>query len=240
MRTNFLFTLRLIDWCAKARVPLVYASSAATYGDGEDGFEDEFSLAALRRLRPLNLYGWSKHQIDLVLAERVEAGLPLPPKCIGLKFFNVYGPNENHKGSMMSVVGKNYDTIVEGGAVDLFQSHRHGIADGGQRRDFIHVDDIVAVTLWFLENGPAHGVFNVGTGEARSFADFVEALFAACSLEPKIRYTPMPEALRSRYQYFTEASTKRLRKAGYDAPFLSVTEGVKRYAGYLSAPDRYR
>jgi ADP-L-glycero-D-manno-heptose 6-epimerase len=240
MRNNMLFTLRLVDWCAKAKVPLVYASSAATYGNGEAGFVDFFSYEALRRLAPLNLYGWSKHHIDLIIAERVEKGLPLPPKCIGLKYFNVYGPNEYHKGSMTSVVGKLYSTVVSGGSVDLFQSHREDYGHGEQQRDFIYIDDVVAVTLWFLENGPSYGLFNVGTGRAATFASFVGALFRACGREPDINYVPMPENLRDRYQYFTEASTQNLRAAGYTAPFLLVEEGVARYVAVLGSEDPYR
>jgi len=240
MRVNAKFTLALIDYCAEAGVPLIYASSAATYGEGENGFVDDGSLKALKLLRPLNLYGWSKHLIDQIVAERIEKGLPLPPKCIGLKFFNVYGQNEYHKGGMISVVGKNYENVAQGGGVDLFKSHRAGIEDGGQRRDFISVDDVVAVTLWFLDHGPAHGLFNVGTGVAASFRELVEALFAAVGRPPKIHYVPMPEHLRERYQYYTCASTENLRRAGYAAPFANVMEGVARYASYLGAPDRFR
>jgi ADP-L-glycero-D-manno-heptose 6-epimerase len=240
MRVNAKFTLALIDHCAEAGVPLIYASSAATYGEGENGFVDDGSLKALKLLRPLNLYGWSKHLIDQIVAERIEKGLPLPPKCIGLKFFNVYGQNEYHKGGMISVVGKNYENVAQGGGVDLFKSHRAGIEDGGQRRDFISVDDVVAVTLWFLDHGPAHGLFNVGTGVAASFRELVEALFAAVGRPPNIRYVPMPEHLRERYQYYTCASTENLRSAGYAAPFANVAEGVARYADYLGAPDPFR
>ncbi|MDH7797803.1 MULTISPECIES: ADP-glyceromanno-heptose 6-epimerase [unclassified Beijerinckia] len=240
MRTNFLYTLELIDWCAQAQVPLIYASSAATYGNGDDGFTDDFSFSELRQLKPLNLYGWSKHQIDLVVAERVSAGLPLPPKCIGLKFFNVYGPNEYHKGSMTSVVGKNFERAISGQPIDLFKSHRSDYQDGGQLRDFVHVDDAVEVALWFLEHGPSVGLFNVGTGQAASFRQLMEALFKACGREPQINYVPMPEELRERYQYFTQASMSNLRAAGYAAPFLNVEEGVARYVTVLKNADRYR
>lgn len=239
IRTNFQYTLRLIDWCTRARVPLVYASSAATYGDGGQGFVDDFAWQRLRQLKPLNLYGWSKHQIDLIVAERVEKGLPLPPKCIGLKFFNVYGPNEYHKGSMISVVGKNFDVAIAGDAVKLFKSYRDGFADGEQKRDFIHVDDVVSVTLWALRNGPPYGVLNVGTGRASPFLELVEALFQAIGKQPRIEFVPMPETLRDRYQYFTEASTANLRAAGYSAPFMDVSAGVKRYVEFLKSSDKY-
>lgn len=241
LRTNFRATLDLVDWCTEHQVPLVYASSAATYGNGESGFVDDFSFAALDRLRPLNLYGWSKHVVDKIVADRFERGKPLPPRCIGLKFFNVYGPNEYHKDGMMSVVAKNYNKAIKGQAVDLFESHREGYANGGQLRDFIHVDDVVSVTRWLLEhpNAPRVGTFNVGTGRAQSFAELVGALFKACGHTPNINYVPMPEEIRDRYQYFTEASLTNLRAAGYDRPFLDVEQGVARYVEVLGRPDRY-
>jgi ADP-L-glycero-D-manno-heptose 6-epimerase len=240
MRVNFKFTLDLVDYCAREGVNLVYASSAATYGDGENGFVDNGSLAALKKLRPLNLYGWSKHLIDKIVAERREQGLPLPPKCLGLKYFNVYGQNEYHKGSMISVVGKNYERAAVGEAVELFKSHREGYADGEQLRDFIYVDDAVAVTVWMMQNGPACGVFNVGVGTAASFRALVEALFAAVGREPNIRFVPMPEALRDRYQYYSQACLDNLRAAGYAGQFAPVSTGVARYVEYLASGDRYR
>jgi ADP-L-glycero-D-manno-heptose 6-epimerase len=240
MRMNFKYTLGLVDYCAREGIKLVYASSAATYGDGESGFVDDSSLAALKKLRPLNLYGWSKHLIDKIVAERREKNLPLPPKCIGVKYFNVYGQNEYHKGSMISVVGKNYARAAAGETVDLFKSHRDGYADGEQSRDFVYVDDAVKATLWLMDRGPAHGVFNIGTGIAASFRGLVEALFKAIGREPNIRYVPMPEALRDRYQYFSRASQSNLRAAGYDRAFATVDEGVAQYVRYLSSVDPYR
>ncbi|MBS0476443.1 MAG: ADP-glyceromanno-heptose 6-epimerase [Proteobacteria bacterium] len=241
MRVNFQHTLRLLDWCTLHQVPFIYASSAATYGDGALGFVDDVSLDALKALRPLNLYGWSKHQIDLIVAERIALGLPLPPRCIGLKFFNVYGPNEYHKQSMMSVVAKNHAIAAVGDTVQLFKSHNPDYADGGQLRDFIHVDDVVRVCRWFADDPAAarHGVFNVGTGQARSFKDLIEALFTACGREPSIEYVPMPEAIRDKYQYYTQASLENLRAAGYAAPFLSLEDGVARYVEVLGSADRY-
>ena len=240
LRVNTKFTLALIDHCAAAGASLIYASSAATYGAGESGFVDDDRLAALKKLRPLNLYGWSKHLVDLIVAERREKGLPLPPKCVGLKFLNVYGPNEYHKGAMMSVVGKVYETAAQGGEVELFKSHRAGVEDGGQSRDFVSVDDVVKTTLWFLDHGPAHGLYNVGAGRATTFRAFVEALFKALGKPPRIRYVPTPESLRDRYQYFTEASLANLRRAGYAAPFATVEEGVAAYVGRLGGDDRWR
>jgi ADP-L-glycero-D-manno-heptose 6-epimerase len=240
VRTNLQFSLKLLDWSAEHQVPLIYASSAATYGDGAEGFEDGLSLAELRRLRPLNLYGWSKHQFDLIVAERMEKGLALPPKCIGLKFFNVFGQNEYHKGDMMSVLAKNYDVVSAGGEVKLFKSHRNDYVDGGQKRDFVYIDDVVEVILWSLREGPARGLFNVGTGEATSFRELLEALFSAANREPRIAFVPMPETLRSKYQYFTEAPLMNLRSAGYLRPFTRIGLAVAAYAVYLSGGDRYR
>jgi ADP-L-glycero-D-manno-heptose 6-epimerase len=240
MRSNFQASLRLLDWCAERRVPLIYASSAATYGDGSRGFTDGLSFAGLRALRPLNLYGWSKHQFDLVVAERVEKALPLPPRCIGLKFFNVFGPNEYHKGDMMSVVAKNHRTAAQGGEVRLFKSHRPDFEDGGQRRDFVYVRDVADVVLWCVESGPRYGLFNVGTGQATTFRALIEALYAAVSREPRIAYVAMPEGLRDRYQYHTQAAIEGLRRAGYAAPFTPVGRAVADYVSFLSREDAYR
>jgi ADP-L-glycero-D-manno-heptose 6-epimerase len=240
VRTNLQFSLRLLDWCTQRGVPLVYASSAATYGDGAEGFEDGLSLTALRRLRPLNLYGWSKHQFDLIFAERVEKGMALPPKCIGLKFFNVFGQNEYHKADMMSVLAKNYDTVAAGGEVRLFKSHRNDYVDGGQKRDFVYVDDVVEVILWALEQGPDCGLFNVGTGQATTFKDLIEALFAAANRESRIAYIAMPETLRGKYQYFTEAPLDGLRAAGFRRPVTPMRQSVAAYVRYLASDDRYR
>lgn len=241
METNFRSSLRLLEWCTAASVPLVYASSASTYGDGDQGFEDDNSLSALRQLRPMNLYGWSKHMFDLVVADRIDRRLPLPPICVGLKFFNVYGPNELHKGSMMSLVSKYHRLAAAGQRIELFKSHRAGFADGEQLRDFVHVDDIVDVIRWLLKSGPRAGIFNVGTGQARTFKDLIAALFKAVGRPEDVVYVDMPEAIRDRYQYHTEADLTRLRRAGYNQPFLTVEDGVDRLVSeYLSKPDPHR
>jgi len=240
MRSNFQFSRRLLDWCSARRVALIYASSAATYGDGAQGFADGLTLGELRKLRPLNLYGWSKHQFDLVFAERLANGLPLPPKCIGLKFFNVFGANEYHKGDMRSVLAKNFAAAARGEAVQLFMSHRNDVADGGQKRDFIHVDDVVDVLLWCLDEGPRYGLFNVGTGHATTFRELVEAMFAALDRAPVIAYVPMPQDLRPRYQYFTEAPMAALRLAGYATAFTAIDRAVARYVLQLTNADPYR
>jgi ADP-L-glycero-D-manno-heptose 6-epimerase len=239
--TNFRLPLRLLDWCAATRTPFIYASSAATYGDGEAGFADDNSLEALTRLKPMNLYGWSKHLFDLAVIERTRNGGPLPAQWAGLKFFNVFGPNEYHKGEMMSLVAKRFEDAKAGTPVRLFKSHRDGIADGEQRRDFIYVDDTVAVMLWLLEHPRVSGIFNVGTGVASSFKDMITALFAALGRGPDIEYIEMPLAIRNSYQYFTQASVDHLRQAGYSKPFTPIAAAVKTYVtSYLDRPDRYR
>ena len=241
MENNLRLSVRLLDWCTATRTPLIYASSAATYGDGAQGFADEPSLAALKTLRPMNLYGWSKHLFDLAVAGRVAQGEALPPQWAGLKFFNVFGPNEYHKGAMMSVLARRFDDIKAGRTVQLFKSHRDGIADGDQRRDFIYVDDVVRVILWLLATPSVSGLFNVGTGKARSFKDLMLAAYAALGSRPNIDYVDMPEAIRGAYQYFTEAEVDRLCRAGYNGGFTRLEDAVKDYVtGYLDRPDRFR
>jgi ADP-L-glycero-D-manno-heptose 6-epimerase len=241
IETNFRLSLRLLDWCTSTRTPFIYASSAATYGDGAEGFDDDWSPAALRRLRPLNLYGWSKHLFDCALVERFAKQASLPPQWAGLKFFNVFGPNEYHKGEMMSLVAKRFDDAAAGKPVRLFKSHRDGIADGDQRRDFIFVDDAVAVTRWLLDTPSVSGIFNVGTGRARSFRDLVSAMFGALGRAPNIEYVDMPVAIRDKYQYFTESKVERLRRAGYNAGFTPLEDAVGRYVTqFLGEADRYR
>ena len=238
--TNFRLSMRLLDWCTANAVRLIYASSAATYGDGEAGFDDDASVLALKKLRPMNLYGWSKHLFDLAVAERAANGEKLPPQWAGLKFFNVFGPNEYHKGSMMSVLARRFDDVKAGRVVQLFKSHREGIADGDQRRDFIYVDDVVRVVMWLLATPSVSGIFNVGTGKARSFRDLISAMFRTLGRAPDIEYVDMPPAIRDQYQYFTQAKVENLRKAGYNADFTPLEEGVTRYVTFLNQPDRYR
>ncbi|WP_314955276.1 ADP-glyceromanno-heptose 6-epimerase [Bradyrhizobium cosmicum] len=241
IETNFRLSMRLLDWCTANTVPLMYASSAATYGDGAAGFDDDASLPALKKLRPMNLYGWSKHLFDLAVAERVARGEKLPPQWAGLKFFNVFGPNEYHKGSMMSVLTRRFDDVKAGRVVQLFKSHREGIADGEQRRDFIYVDDVVRVVMWLLATPSVSGLFNVGTGTARSFRDLTLAAYAALGSKPNIEYVDMPESIRGSYQYFTQSKVDRLLRAGYNGGFTTLEDSVKAYVGdYLDRPDRFR
>lgn len=241
MENNFRLSLRLLDWCTETGTPLIYASSAATYGDGEHGFDDDFSLVALKQLRPMNLYGWSKHLFDLVVAERLAKGDKLPPQWAGLKFFNVFGPNEYHKDTMASVLARRFDDIKSGRVVQLFKSHREGIADGDQRRDFIYVDDVVRVMMWLFASPSVSGIFNVGTSHARSFRDLILAAYAALGTPPQIEYIDMPEQIRGSYQYFTQSEGDRLRAAGYNGGFTPLEEAVASYVtGYLDRSDRFR
>jgi ADP-L-glycero-D-manno-heptose 6-epimerase len=236
--TNVELSLMLWRWCAHHGVRLVYASSAATYGDGRAGFEDDIN--ALDDLRPLNLYGWSKHAFDRNVARILRDGGPRPPQWAGLKFFNVYGPNEYHKGSMVSVVKVKHDDILAGRAPRLFRSDQPGLADGDQKRDFIWVGDIVDVMTFLLDSPGVNGLFNLGTGTARSYADLARAVCVAAGVTPDIEFIDMPERLRGQYQSFTEAPMRRLRSAGYNQPFTSLEDGISMYVkGFLSQPNPY-
>jgi ADP-L-glycero-D-manno-heptose 6-epimerase len=238
---NVRATLDLLEWCTRARVRLIYASSAATYGDGTHGFGDEGSSAALAALRPLNAYGWSKLVVDRRIARLVAEARPLPPQWVGLRFFNVYGPNEYHKGSMQSVIAKNFAEVRSGQPLRLFRSDRPEYPDGGQLRDFVYVRDCVDVIGWLLDNPAVSGLFNLGTGKARSWAELATALFAAMGREPDVEFVEMPENLRAKYQYFTEAPMTKLRSAGFAAPFTSLEAGVTDYVqNYLATRDPYR
>jgi ADP-L-glycero-D-manno-heptose 6-epimerase len=230
---NVRLSIDLWEWCAQHQVPFVYASSAATYGDGAQGFDDDGSPEGLARLRPMNGYGWSKHMVDRRIALDVVEGRPAPPVWAGLKFFNVYGPREAHKGDMRSVALKLYETLSAWGRATLFRSHRPDYADGGQLRDFVYVADCTAVVLWILEQARFSGLYNLGTGQARSFLDLARAVFKAMGADPEIAWVDMPEAIRDRYQYFTEARMDRLRQAGYRAPFHSLEDGVADYVAWL-------
>ena len=239
--TNITLPLWLWSACAARGVPFIYASSAATYGDGALGFEDDARPEALAALRPLNLYGWSKLAFDRRVADLLARGAPAPPQWAGLRFFNVYGPNEYHKGRMASVVFHKFHEVADGGPARLFRSDRPGIADGAQQRDFVHVDDCVAVMLWLLDNPQASGLFNIGSGRARSFLDMVHAMFAAMGEAPRVEFVDMPADLRGKYQYFTEAPLERLRAAGFTAPMTTLEDGVGRYVrDFLMRDDPHR
>jgi ADP-L-glycero-D-manno-heptose 6-epimerase len=241
VQTNLQLSLDLWDWCVINEVRFIYASSAATYGDGSHGFEDVQTPEGLANFIPLNNYAWSKHTFDRRVARLVTSGEHVPPQWAGLKFFNVYGPNEYHKGNQMSVVHTVWKAAKAGQPARLFKSYQEGYPHGGQKRDFVWVGNCAAFMKFLWEHPEKSGLFNVGTGEARSFEDLANATFDALGLPPKIEYIDMPEAMRPRYQYFTQAETAKIRAAGFVAPFTSLEEGVKKYVQeFLEAEDPYR
>ena len=236
--TNVEFPLRLWHWCASRGVRFIYASSAATYGDGSVGFDDDF--AAIEKLRPLNLYGWSKHAFDMQVARMLRVGEPTPPQWVGLKFFNVFGPNEYHKGAQVSVVKVKHEEVAAGQAPRLFRSDRPDVADGEQKRDFVWVGDVIDVMLWLLDNPSVKGLFNLGTGVARTYVDLAHAVCAAAGVAPWVEFIDMPASLQGQYQSYTQASMRRLRDAGYAGQFTPMEDGVARYVrDYLARPDPY-
>ena len=233
MENNFRYTKTLAEWALAKNIRFIYASSAATYGDGELGFSDEDQKA--QSLRALNVYGYSKHLFDLwaLKTKAVE-------KIVGIKFFNVYGPNEYHKGDMMSVICKAYQQISSVGKIKLFKSYRSDFKDGEQQRDFIYVKDCNDVISWFLDSPTVSGIFNLGTGKARSWNALAESVFTALGKKKNIEYIEMNEELKSRYQYFTEARMEKLRAAGYTKPFTTLEAGVADYVkNYLNTKNQY-
>ena len=240
LRTNFTLSRDLWDWCAIRDARMIYASSAATYGDGETGFKDDDDAESLSKLRPLNAYGYSKMLFDQYAVRQSDRG-QAPPQWAGLKFFNVYGPNEGHKGGMKSVVAQIWPKVAAGETVSLFRSHNPNYADGGQLRDFVYVDDVVDIIEFLLQSPEVSGIFNAGSGQARSFDDLAKATFAAAGKAPSIEYVDMPEAIRDRYQYFTQARMDRIRAAGFEGQSTPLEEGVRRYVqNFLAQPDKYR
>jgi ADP-L-glycero-D-manno-heptose 6-epimerase len=233
MENNYRYTAQLAAWReTQPQCRLIYASSAATYGDGARGYTDD--EAALVHLRPLNMYGYSKHLFDLLALRRGWL-----QHIVGLKYFNVFGPNEYHKGDMRSVINKAYPQVRDEGRMRLFKSHRPDYRDGEQLRDFIYVKDAVAMTLFFLERPAIGGIYNVGTGQARSWNDVAAALFKAAGQALEIDYIPMPEALRGKYQYYTCADLTKLRAAGWSPPCRSLEDAVDDYVRHYLAPDAY-
>jgi ADP-L-glycero-D-manno-heptose 6-epimerase len=231
---NVEYSKALWNACVDYSIPFIYASSAATYGDGAQGFED--NMAELPKLQPLNPYGWSKHHFDLWVMEQKQT----PPFWAGFKFFNVFGPNENHKGRMASVVFHAFNQIRESGSLKLFRSHKPGIADGEQQRDFIYVMDVVDVLIHFTEHRKNAGLYNLGTGVARSFQDLGLAVFSALNLSPRIEFIDIPEDIRDKYQYYTKADTNRLRAAGYTKAFTPLETAVNDYiTQYLNKQSFY-
>jgi ADP-L-glycero-D-manno-heptose 6-epimerase len=231
---NVEYSQKIWNYCTVNNIPLVYASSAATYGEGELGYNDSHDI--VEQLNPLNPYGISKNEFDKwVLHQEVH-----PPFWAGLKFFNVYGPNEYHKARMASVIFHSFNQIKQNGKVKLFRSHKDGYNDGEQLRDFIYVKDVIEVCYWLMENKPASAIYNLGTGTARSFNTLVKSTFAGLDLQPQIEFIDMPEDLRDKYQYFTEASMDKLKAAGYSKEFYSLEKGVDDYVrNYLSKNTFY-
>jgi len=237
---NFNLTLRLWQWCSKHEKRFIYASSAATYGDGANGFTDTFTQEALANLRPMNPYGWSKHLFDRRVAAKVAHGRKIPPQWVGLKFFNVYGPNEYHKAGQQSVVAQVYPRANVDAHFNLFKSHNPNYSDGGQLRDFVWVGDCVDVIMWLIDNPHVSGLYNLGTGQARSFLDLASAVYRSLDKDPKIRFVDTPMAIRDRYQYFTQADMHALRSVGYTKPFTTLEDGIKQYVlNYLHTNDPY-
>jgi ADP-L-glycero-D-manno-heptose 6-epimerase len=238
---NMHYSQDLWSWCAEYEVPFFYASSAATYGAGEHGYDD----ASIEGLRPLNGYGYSKHFFDQWVLEQVKQKQPAPPAWAGFKFFNVYGPNEYHKERMASVALHTFNQFSETGTMRLFKGTKPGIADGMQLRDFVYVKDVADVMGFFLEAAlkqkpAASAIYNIGTGQARSFKDLATNVMTSMAREPDITYIDMPQDLQGKYQYFTQAEMQKLRHAGYKKPFTSLEEGVKDYVqNYLMQADAY-
>ncbi len=226
---NLNYSKKVWKSCTKNKIPMIYASSAATYGMGEFGYDDDHAL--VKKLKPLNPYGESKNDFDKWVLVQEET----PPFWAGLKFFNVYGPNEYHKARMASVIFHAYHQIQNKAYVNLFKSHRNDYEDGMQLRDFVYVKDVVKVILFLMEKKPNSGLYNLGTGKARAFYHLAEATFSALNLKSDIRFIPTPEDIRDKYQYFTEANMQKLRKAGYQEEFYSLEDGVGDYVrNYLS------
>jgi ADP-L-glycero-D-manno-heptose 6-epimerase len=233
MENNFHYTKTLAEWATARGVRFLYASSGQTYGDGALGFSDDDALAPL--LRPITRYGYSKQLFDLhALRSR------LSEEIVGIKFFNVFGPNEYHKGDMRSVVHKAFEQVQSEGVIRLFKSYHALYSDGGQTRDFVYVKDCVEVLFWFLQHPEENGIFNIGTGMARSWNELAHAVFAALGKEPRIEYIEMPERLRGNYQYHTQATIEKLRQAGCTTPFRPLEDAVTDYIqGHLATPQPY-
>ena len=239
VRSNIHLSLDLWHWCTQYKIPFIYASSAATYGDGQRGFIDTQELEELKHLRPLNAYGWSKHFFDLKAVQMSLRGIH-PPQWVGLKFFNVYGPNEYHKEGQKSVISTFYHHIQKQGGIHLFKSTDSAYPDGGQIRDFIWVQDCIRVMIWMYEHPLISGLFNVGTGMRQTFNDLAHGVFKSLSLSPQIEYIEMPESLRDKYQNFTQANLTKLRSVGYSNPFISLEEGINLYIqNFLTQGDPY-
>ena len=231
MENNYVYSKRLAKWALKNKKRFLYASSAATYGGGEMGYSDDDKNSL--KLKPLNVYGYSKHAFDLWAIKN-----NLQKEFVGFKFFNVYGPNEDHKDDMRSMVNKGYQQIKSTGKMRLFNSHKKEYPDGGQKRDFVYVKDVIEMVYFFVKNSGKRGIYNIGTGNAQTWNDLAHALFAALGMKPNIEYFDMPDVLRGKYQYFTEADLAKLRKVGCKHELLNLNEAVKDYVGYLEKGEK--
>ena len=225
IENNLELSIFLWNWCEKNKKRLIYASSAATYGDGSNSFDDNESDDYLSKLVPLNLYGWSKHIFDRLILKKKKK----PSQLVGLKFFNVYGPNEFHKSEMKSVILKIYEKVSNNLQVKLFKSHNVKFKDGEQLRDFIYVKDVISILEWFLDNPKINGLYNVGTGKPRSFNDIAKSIFKNTNKATSLKYINTPPKIRKQYQYYTKANIKKLRDSGYKKSFFSLEEGIKDY-----------
>jgi len=226
IKNNYEYSKVMALWAFELGIPFIYASSAATYGDGAFGYDDD--AKKLHTLAPLNMYGYSKHMFDLWLLNNGYIN-----KTAGIKFFNVFGPNEYHKGDMRSVICKNYDDVAGKGVIKLFKSYKKEYGDGDQRRDFVYIKDVVEAMYFLLDNPSKTGIFNLGTGKSRTWNDIAKSMFAAAGKKENIEYIDMPESLKPKYQYFTEAKMDNLKAAGYKKPFMELEDSVKDYCGYL-------
>lgn len=230
---NLDYSIAVWNACVEQKIPLLYASSAATYGNGEFGYKDTHDI--VKKLQPLNPYGRSKNEFDIWALEQKHH----PPFWAGVKFFNVYGPNEYHKGRMASVIFHAYNQIKENGKVKLFRSHNPDYTDGGQMRDFIYVADVVSMCTWLMEQHPDNGLYNIGTGKARTFLDLVKAIFDTLGLAPEIEFIDTPIDIRDKYQYFTEADMNKLFRAGYNKEIYSLENGIRDYVANYLLENRY-
>ncbi len=240
LANNFALSRSLWNWAAENKKRFIYGSSSATYGNGDAGFKDELSQAYLSRLTPMNPYGWSKQLFDQFVSAASAHKQDTPPQWVGLKIFNTYGPNEYHKEDQRSVINQIFPHAVHGRPVKLFKSYHPDYKDGGQLRDFLYVKDCVKVVAWLLANPQVNGLYNLGSGHARTFDDVANATFSAVGKPPSIHYIEMPEHVRPNYQYYTEADMSKLRAAGYTDQFYSLEDGVKDYVQhYLLKDDPY-
>ena len=242
MKRNFTFGLELWNWAFRARARFIYLSTAAVYGNGKEGFSDSNDLKDMRKLKPLSLYGWSKHSFDMRVRRIVDSGASMkPPQWVGFRCFNVYGPNEYHKGKMKSAVTRAIENVARGKTVEFYKSVDPSIKDGDQKRDFVWVDDVCRALMWAYDYKDVNGLFNLGSGQARSFNEMSDIVFKALHAEPKTKFVNMPAVLEHQYQNYTCSDNTRLKEAGFKHEFLSLEDGVKEYVStYLSGNDPYR